>query len=64
MAIAAYVRVLQLSQGSQIDELPADVQAEVQHALASTGGHVDMSHGADHGETSHDDAGHGDSTHE
>ena len=56
-AIAAYIRVLQLSQGSQIDELPADVQAEVKHALASDG------HSEDHSE-GHDDAGHGDSTHE
>lgn len=65
-AIAAYIRVLQLSQGSQIDELPADVQAEVKHALASTGsgdahgtGHDAGAQGDDHG-----DASHGDSTHE
>ena len=42
-AIAAYIRVLQLSQGSTLEELPANVQAEVQKALA-----------ADHGDSSHE----------
>ena len=42
-AIAAYIRVLQLSQGSTLDELPADVQSEVHKALA-----------ADHGDSSHE----------
>lgn len=42
-AIAAYIRVLQVSQGSTLEELPADVQAEVHQALA-----------ADHGDSSHE----------
>lgn len=77
-AIAAYIRVLQLSQGSQIDELPADVQAEVKHALASNdhgsadhgSGHASGDHGSeghaseDPGSEGSDDASHGDSTHE
>jgi mono/diheme cytochrome c family protein len=31
-AIATYVRVLQLSQGSRLEDLPAEVQAEFEHA--------------------------------
>ena len=42
-AIAAYIRVLQLSQGSTVDELPADVRNELHEALA-----------ADHGDSSHE----------
>lgn len=42
-AIAAYIRVLQLSQGSTVDELPADVRTELHEALA-----------ADHGDSSHE----------
>ncbi len=42
-AIAAYIRVLQLSQGSTVDELPADVRSELHEALA-----------ADHGDSSHE----------
>lgn len=57
-AIAAYIRVLQVSQGSRLQDLPADVQQEFQTALTAPkpapsahGGHG----GSGHGEA----AGHG-----
>lgn len=42
-AIAAYIRVLQTSQGMRFDELPADLQQDFQNAMA---GHHDGDHAA------------------
>jgi mono/diheme cytochrome c family protein len=43
-AIAAYIRVLQVSQGSRLDELPATVQQEFHSALSAS--HAAASHAA------------------
>lgn len=53
-AIAAYIRVLQLSQGSTMEELPANVQAELKKALASAGSAEGGHGGADHGDSTHE----------
>lgn len=47
-AIAAYIRVLQVSQGSRLQELPADVQQEFQTALTAPKP-APAAHGGEHG---------------
>lgn len=57
-AIAAYIRVLQVSQGSRLEDLPAEVQHEFQTALTTPkpaagghghgGGNAAGGHGGDH----------------
>lgn len=47
-AIAAYIRVLQVSQGSRLQDLPADVQREFQTALTAPKPAATPAHGAGH----------------
>ena len=47
-AIAAYIRVLQVSQGSRLQDLPADVQQEFQKALTAPKP-APSAHGGGHG---------------
>lgn len=56
-AIAAYIRVLQQSQGMRLEELPADVQGEFQQAMAALASGDD--HGEDHGGGHGGDEAHG-----
>ncbi len=48
-AIAAYIRVLQVSQGSRLEELPAHVQQEFQTALSAPKPAPSDAHGNTHG---------------
>ncbi|MEM9555630.1 MAG: cytochrome c [Acidobacteriota bacterium] len=57
-AITAYIRVLQVSQGQSLDDLPAEVQAEFQQALTAPPEPVDDGHGGHGGGHGDDSDGH------